>query len=433
SRRLCNIIDAREKKKTGEKTVPYVVDKEKCVAGTAPACQATCPLHLDIRGYVAKLKEGKFDEALAIIKDRLPFPKIIGRICTAPCEGKCERSNVEEAISINALKRAAAEFGAYTDDLSIPAGKSQKVAVIGGGPAGMMAAYDLRKDGYQVTIFEALNTLGGMMAVGIPEFRLPKAVLNAEADILKKLGVEIKFNTRIGKDIQLTDIQKSYDAVFLAVGAHKGRKLGVAGDTADGVIDGTEFLFKVNTGEKVAVGSSVVVVGGGNVAIDCARTCVRLGFNDVSIVYRRSRAEMPAIPMEIHEAEEEGVKLVLLSGPSKVVTSGSKATGLECVKMQLGEPDASGRRRPEPMAGSDYVIDADLIIAAVGEEPELGFLDDKAVNSGRISADPITLATPVKGLFAGGDAVTGAATVVQAMAAGRKAAKSIDLFFKGEP
>jgi len=297
----------------------------------------------------------------------------------------------------------------------------------------MMAAYDLRKEGYQVTMFEALNTLGGMMAVGIPEFRLPKAVLKAEADILNKLGVEIKFNTRIGKDIQLADIQKSYDAVFLAVGAHKGRKLGVAGDTADGVIDGTEFLFKVNTGEKVAAGSRVVVVGGGNVAIDCARTCVRLGFKDVSIVYRRSRAEMPAIPMEIHEAEEEGVKLVLLSGPSKVVTSGSKATGLGCVKMQLGEPDASGRRRPEPIAGSDYVIDADLIIAAVGEEPELSFLDAAAVNSGRISADPITLATPVKGLFAGGDAVTGAATVVQAMAAGRKAARSIDLFFKGEP
>ncbi len=433
ARRLCNIIDARDKRRAGIKTYPAVVDKEKCVAGTPPACQATCPLHIDIKGYVGLIREEKFSEALALIKQTLPFPSIIGRICTAPCEGTCTRNDVETGIGINALKRAATRYGEYDDDLSIAAEKAEKVAVIGGGPAGLMAAWDLRKNGYQVTIHEAFSTLGGMMAFGIPEFRLPRDILNAETDLVKKLGVEVKLNTRVGTDVSLADLQKEYNAVFVAVGAHKGRSLGVADDSAAGVIDGTEFLYEVNTGQKTPAGKKVAVVGGGNVAIDCARTCVRLGYEDVSIVYRRSRAEMPAIPAEIHEAEEEGVKLVLLSGPSKVVTAGGKATGLECVKMTLGEPDESGRRRPVAQKGSEFVIEADLIIAAVGESPELDFMGGKAVKDGLVGADPVTLATSVKGVFAGGDAVTGAATVVQAMAAGRKAAKSIDRYLKGEP
>jgi indolepyruvate ferredoxin oxidoreductase alpha subunit len=433
SRRLCNILDSRQKRRAGEKTYPHVVDREKCVAGTPPACQATCPLHIDIKGYVGLIREEKFSEALALIKEKLPFPSVIGRICTAPCEGKCTRNDVETGIGINALKRAAVQYGEYQDDFSISAEKPEKIAVIGGGPAGLMAAWDLRKSGYKVTIYEALDTLGGMMAVGIPAFRLPRDVLNAETDLVRKLGVEVKLNTRVGEDVSLADLQKDCDAVFVAVGAHKGRSLGVENDSADGVIDGTEFLYKVNTGQQAPTGRKVVVVGGGNVAIDCARTCVRLGYGDVSIVYRRSRAEMPAIPAEIHEAEEEGVRLVLLSGPSRVVSSGGKATGLECVKMTLGEPDESGRRRPVPQQGSEFVIEADLVIAAVGEAPELDFMDGKAVKDGLVGADPVTLATSVEGVFAGGDAVTGAATVVQAMAAGRKAARSIDLFLRGEP
>jgi len=436
ARRLCNIIDQREKRKTGEKTVAHVVDPEKCLAGSPPYCQATCPMHIDIRGYVRLIKEGKFDEALAVIKQTLPFPSIIGRICTRPCEAKCKRSEVEEAVAINALKRAATEYGKYTDDFSISAEKNEKVAVVGGGPAGIMAAYDLRKLGYKVTIFEALGKLGGMMAVGIPEFRLPRNILDKETDIVKKLGVEIKLNTRVGKDIKLEDLRKNYNAVFIAAGAHKGRTLGIENDKAAGVIDGTEFLYKVNTGEKIKPEDKVVVVGGGNVAIDCARTCVRLGFKAVNIVYRRSRAEMPAIADEIAEAEHEGVKLTLLSGPNKVVVKNGKVAGLECVKMQLGEPDASGRRRPVPVAGSEFVIETGMIIAAVGEEPELSFMAGDtaaAIDKGLIKADPVTLATNIKGVFAGGDVVTGAATVIQAMATGRKAAKSIDKYFKGEP
>jgi indolepyruvate ferredoxin oxidoreductase alpha subunit len=436
ARRLCNILDARNKRRAGEKVVPYVVDPEKCLAGSPPYCQATCPLHIDIRGYIKLIKEGKFDEALALIKQTLPFPGIIGRICTRPCEGKCKRSEVEEAVAINALKRAASDFGKYKDDISIAVEKKGKVAVIGGGPAGIMAAYDLRKAGYKVTVFEALPKLGGMMAVGIPEFRLPRDILNKETDIIKKLGVEIRLNTRVGKDIKLADLKKDYNAVFIAVGAHKAGRLGIENEKTDGVIDGTEFLYKVNTGEKVPVGDKVVIVGGGNVAIDCARTCVRLGFKNVNIVYRRSRAEMPAIAEEITEAEHEGVKLTLLSGPSKVVAKGGKVTGFECVKMKLGEPDETGRKRPVPVKGSEFVIETGLIIVAVGESPDLDFMTSEmksVISEGLIKANPVTLETGVKGVFAGGDAVTGAATVIQALAAGRKAAVSIGRYLKGEP
>ncbi|MGD0794554.1 MAG: indolepyruvate ferredoxin oxidoreductase subunit alpha [Dehalococcoidales bacterium] len=436
ARRACNIIDQREKRKTGAKTVPYKVDKAKCMAGSPPYCQATCPLHIDIRGYVALAKEGKFDESLALIKKTLPFPAIIGRVCTHPCEVKCKRAEVEEAIAINALKRAAADFGKYTDDYTIAAEKKEKVAIIGGGPAGLMAAYDLRKAGYKVTIFEALLKLGGMMVVGIPEFRLPRDIVNKETDIVKKLGVEIKTDTRVGRDVKFDDIQKKYDAVFIATGAHKAHKLGIENEKASGVIDGTEFLHRVNAGDKIAPVEKVVVVGGGNVAVDCARTCLHLGFKEVTIAYRRSRVEMPAIAEEITEAKREGVKLELLAGPNNVILKGGKAAGLECIKMKLGDPDASGRLRPVPIAGSEFIIEAGLIIAAVGEEPDLAFMAgdaSSAIDKGYIKADPVTLETGIKGVFAGGDVVTGAATVIHAMAAGRKAAKSIDKFFKGEP
>ncbi len=435
ARRLCNIIDAREKRKTGVKTVPYRVVPEKCLAGSPPYCQAACPLHIDIRGYAGLIKEGKFDEALALIKKTLPFPAIIGRVCTRPCEVKCRRAEVEEAIAINALKRAAAEYGRYIDDYTVAAEKPEKVAIVGGGPAGIMAAYDLRKAGYKVTIFEALPKLGGMMAVGIPEFRLPRTVLGKEMEIIKKLGVELKLNTRIGKDVKFADLQKKYKAIFIAAGAHRGRVMGIENDKAKGVIDGTEFLCRVNTGEKVAAGDRVVVVGGGNVAVDCARTCLRLGFKEVTVAYRRSRAEMPAIAEEVTEAEREGVKLSLLSGPNKVIVKNGNAAELECVKMKLGEPDASGRRHPVAITGSEFVIETDLVIAAVGEEPDLDFLAGgaaAAIDKGFLKADPVTLETGVPGVFAGGDCVSGAATVIRAMAAGRKAAKSIAKFFKGE-
>ncbi len=435
-RRLCNILDAREKRRQGVKTLPYEVDQEKCVAGSPPSCQATCPMHIDIRGYVGLIKEGRFDEALALIKEVLPFPGIIGRVCTRPCEKKCVRGDIEEAIAINALKRSAVDYGQVADDYSIAPEKDKKVAIVGGGPSGIMAAYTLRKDGYKVTIFEAMPKLGGMMTVGIPEFRLPRDIITNEIDVINKLGVELRLNTQVGKDIELEALHKDYDAVFVAIGAHMSRSLGVENDKADGVIDGTEFLHKVNIGEEAPTGGKVVIVGGGNVAVDCARTCVRLGFKDVNIVYRRSREEMPAIEEEITEAEKEGVKIQLLAGPSRVVADSGKVTGMEFIKNKLGEPDESGRRRPEPIAGSEFVIDTPLVISAIGEQPDLQIMSgeySKAVSGGLIKADPVTLQIGIKGVFAGGDAVRGPATVIEALAAGKKAAISIDRYLKGEP
>jgi indolepyruvate ferredoxin oxidoreductase alpha subunit len=435
-RRLCNILDQREKRRQAVEAVPYEVDAKKCVADNPAYCQATCPLHIDVKGYVKLIREGKFDEALGLIREKLPFPAIIGRICTRPCEGQCKRAEVDESIAIDALKRSAADYGKAAEDYTIAEERKEKVAIVGGGPAGMMAAYDLRKLGYRVTILEALPVLGGMMAVGIPEFRLPRDILKNETGIMEKLGVEVKLNTRIGTDFKLSDLKKDYDAVFVAVGAHKGRGLGVENSSVTGVVDGAEFLYRINVGEKVPLVEKVVIVGGGNVAIDCARTCVRLGFKDVNIVYRRSRAEMPAITEEVAEAEREGVKMQLLAGPKQVLAKDDKVTGIECVRMELGEPDESGRRRPVPVAGSEFIIETDLIIAAVGEQPDLQFMAEEAASAvvdGFIKVDPVTLETGMNGVFAGGDAVTGPASVIDALAAGRKAAISIDRYLRGEP
>jgi indolepyruvate ferredoxin oxidoreductase alpha subunit len=434
-RRLCNILDQREKRRQAVVTVPYEVDAEKCAAGSQAYCQATCPLHVDVKGYVRLIREGKFDEALALIKQTIPFPAIIGRICTRPCEGQCKRAEVDESIAIDALKRSAADYGRAEEDYTIAEERKEKVAIVGGGPAGMMAAYDLRKLGYRVTIFEALPILGGMMAVGIPEFRLPRNILKTETGIMEKLGVEVKLNTSVGTDVELADLRSSFDAVFIAVGAHKGRGLGVENSGITGVVDGIEFLRRVNTGERVLVEDKVVIVGGGNVAIDCARTCVRLGFKDVNIVYRRSKAEMPAISEEVAEAEREGVKMQFLTGPNRVLAKEDRVTGIECVRMELGEPDESGRRRPVPVADSEFAIETDLIITAIGEQPDLQFVADEAASAvvgGFIKADPVTLETGIEGVFAGGDAVTGPATVIDALAAGRKAAISIDRYLRGE-
>jgi indolepyruvate ferredoxin oxidoreductase alpha subunit len=435
-RRLCNILDQREKRRQAVEVVPYEVDAEKCAAGSQAYCQATCPLHVDVRGYVGLIREGKFDEALALIRQTLPFPAIIGRICTRPCEGKCKRAEVDESIAIDALKRSAADYGKAAEDYTIAEEKKEKVAIVGGGPAGMMAAHDLRKLGYRVTILEALPMLGGMMAVGIPEFRLPRDILSKETEIINKLGVEVRLNTRVGTDVRFSDLRRDYDAVFVAVGAHKGRSLGAENSDIMGVVDGTEFLRMVNTGEKVPVEKKVVIVGGGNVAVDCARTCVRLGFKDINIVYRRSKVEMPAISEEVDEAEREGVKIQFLAGPNRIIAKEGKVAGIECIRMELGEPDESGRRRPVPVAGSEFVIETDLVIAAIGEQPDLDFMTKdaaSAVVNGFIKADPLTLETGMAGVFAGGDAVTGPASVIDALAAGRKAAISIDRYLGGEP
>ncbi|MDY6892567.1 MAG: FAD-dependent oxidoreductase [Chloroflexota bacterium] len=407
-----------------------------------PICQATCPANLDIRSYLGLIADGKFEESLAVIRQRLPFPGIIGRICPHPCEQKCNRGLQDEPLSICGLKRFVADCELAEKDpkanVTAKAGtRPEKVAVVGGGPAGLTCAHDLAQLGYGVTIFEALPVLGGMLAVGIPDYRLPRELLEKEIDVVRALGVAIKTDTRIGKDITIDGLFKDgFKAMFIAVGAHDSQKLGIPGEEAEGVVDGVYFLRDVNLGQKVWVGENVAVIGGGNVAIDAARCALRLGAKKVSIIYRRSRQEMPASEEEIDAAEEENIDIQYLVAPVEVVSSNNKVKALKCTKMELGEPDASGRRRPVPVAGSEFDIELDMIIPAIGQVSDLSFLGDgsgvETTKRNTIAADAETLATTRPGVFTGGDAMTGPDIAIAAVAAGKRAAASIDNYLRGE-
>ena len=403
-----------------------------------PPCRAACPLQVNAQGYIALISQGKFKEALTLVREKNPLPGICGRVCTHPCEGECQRQNVDEPIAIDLLKRFVADYEKEVDfELKIEQEKENRIAIIGSGPAGLTSAYDLRKMGYKPTIFEALPVAGGMLRVGIPDYRLPKDIIRKEISILEDFGIEIKLNTPLGENLTIEDLKNNgYEAIFIAVGAHISMKLEIPGEDLKGVYHGVEFLRRVNLGEKVEVGEKVVVVGGGNAAIDAARTVYRLGAKEVTIVYRRSRAEMPANEEEIEEAEKEGIKILYLATPTRILGKESKVDQVQCIQMRLGEPDASGRRRPIPLEGSEFIIDADTIIPALGQSSDLSFLGShhkfKLVRGRGFEVDPLTLETNLKGIFAGGDAVTGPDTVIEAMAAGRKAAISIDRYLNGE-
>ncbi len=408
-----------------------------------PACQIACPVHIDIRRYVGLIADGKFEEALAVIRQSNPLPAICGRVCTHPCETACNRALVDEPIAIDALKGFAAEYELKLRNegkISLPEAVKKndlgKVAIIGCGPAGLTCAYDLVSLGYDVTIFEKESVPGGMLWLGIPEFRLPRELIMADIDYIKALGVEIKLNAPVGSDLTLDDLFKQdYKAIFIAIGAYKGRKLGAPGeDEYEGFIDSIEFLKRVNLGDKSKPGSKVIVIGGGNSAIDASRVSLRLGCEEVYILYRRSRKEMPANESEIEEAEHEGVKIHYLAAPSRILGKNGKVTGMECTKMRLGKLDASGRRRPIPIKGSEFTIECDLIIPAISQEPDLSsFPEDHGLEISRWNSfvvDEKTLATNRPSVFAGGDAVTGPATVIEAIAAGHQAACSIDNYIK---
>ena len=406
--------------------------------GTAP-CKAACPTHISVQGYVALIGEGKYKEALKLIKQENPFPAVCGRVCNHPCEAACKRGEVDEPVSIMYLKRFVADLDLNDETKFVPEIKEKrdkKVAVIGGGPAGLTAAYYLAVEGYQVTVFEALPVAGGWLSVGIPEYRLPKDIVNAEIKIIEDLGVEIRLNTKVGTDISFDDIKKDFDAIFLGVGTHVSSKLNVPGEELEGVVHGIDFLKRVNLGEKVFLGNRVAVVGGGNVAMDAVRTALRTGSKEAFILYRRTRAEMPASPEEIEEAIQEGIKMEFLAAPVKVIGSNGKVTGIECIRMELGEPDESGRRRPVPIKGSEFTLDVDAIIPAIGQKADFSFVpegSDISVNKwNTFDVDNVTFATSSEGIFAGGDDVTGPATAVEAINAGKEAAKSIDRYLRGE-
>jgi len=408
----------------------YAIERE------TPFCQATCPVSLDIRGYVGLIADGKFREAYDLIREKVPFPGVLGRVCTHPCEDRCKRGLVDEPISIAKLKRFVADhvYDIYEDELKpghVPATTGKRVAVIGAGPAGLSAAYDLKSFGYDVTVFEKLPVAGGMMAAGIPKYRLPRAILEREIDFVRGVGVEIKTGVDVDRDM-FKKLRKTYDAVFISVGAHVSSKLGIPGEDLEGVIPGIDFLRSINLGNEVKIGKKVVVVGGGNVAIDAARSALRLG-SEVCIVYRRSRAEMPASKEELEALEEEGIKIIFLANPTRILGS-SRVEKIECIRMELGPPDETGRRRPVPVEGSEFVIDVDTVIPAIGQASDLKFLEGSGVDTpkGRWISTLKDGRTTVDGIFAGGDAATGAATVIEAIAAGKRAALSINEYLGGE-
>ncbi len=409
----------------------YAIERE------TPFCQATCPVSLDIRGYVGLIADGKFKEAYDLIREKVPFPGVLGRVCTHSCEDRCKRGLVDEPISIAKLKRFVADhvYDNYGDfeikPEHVPMTTGKRVAVIGAGPAGLSAAYDLKSFGYDVTVFEKLPVAGGMMAAGIPKYRLPRTILEREIDFVRALGVEIKTGVDVDRDM-FEKLRKTYDAVFISVGAHVSVKLRIPGEDLGGVIPGIDFLRDINLGNEVKTGKKVVVVGGGNVAIDAARSVLRLG-SEVCIVYRRSRAEMPASKDELKALEEEGIKIIFLANPTRIRGSG-RVEEIECVRMELGLPDETGRRRPVPVAGSEFVIDVDTVIPAIGQASDLKFLEGSGVDTpkGRWIGTSKDGRTDVDGIFAGGDAATGAATVIEAIAAGKRAALSINDYLGGD-
>jgi len=412
----------------------FAIDK----LGTSP-CKAACPTHISVQGYVALIAAGKFAEALKLIKRDNPFPIVCGRVCNHPCEEACKRGEVDQPIDIMHLKQFVADLDLKAETRYVPAvkeKKGKKVAVVGAGPAGLTAAYYLAIEGYDVDVFEALPVAGGWLAVGIPEYRLPKDVLKAEIKVIEDLGVRIHLNTGIGKDIPFEKLRQDYAAVFIGCGTVLSSKLDVPGEDLRGVVHGVDYLKRINLGETVSLGERVAVIGGGNVAMDAVRTAIRTGSKEVFILYRRSRAEMPAAPEEIEEAIEEGVRMEFLVAPVRILGEAGKVTGIECLRMELGEPDARGRRRPVPIKGSEFTIPVDAVVPAIGQAADLAFVPKEsgiAISKwNTFNVDPVTFATSVPGVFAGGDNVTGPATVVKAVFAGKEAAVSIDRYLKGE-
>ena len=403
-----------------------------------PPCRVACPSGVNVQGYAALISQGKFKEALELIRGHIPFPAVCGRVCFVPCENECERGKVDEPLSIRALKRFVADHESKEGrerPALIPKTHEEKVAIIGSGPAGLTAAYDLVKKGYPVTVFESLPRPGGMLRVGIPEYRMPKSVLDDEIGYIKDLGVEIRTNLTIGKDLTIDELLRNeYKAVFIAIGAQKSRRLGIEGEDLKGVVHALDLLREVNLEKKVELGDRVAVIGGGNVAVDAARVALRLGSKEVTILYRRSRVEMPAFTSEVEEAEKEGIKIRFLASPTKILGREGRVVSLECVRMRLGEPDETGRRQPISIEGSEHIIEFDTIILALGQSPDISYLPKgiEVTRRNTIVVDPVTLETNLPGIFSGGDAVSGAATVIEAIADGKRVAVSIDRYLRGE-
>ncbi len=404
-----------------------------CVA----PCSLNCPAGTDCQGYIKAIAEGDDNKAVEIIKEKLPLPASIGRVCPHPCESNCRRKLVEEPMSIAFLKYFAADNDMNSENpfkpaVAEPTGKT--VAIIGGGPAGLTAAYFLSVKGHKVTIFDAMPKMGGMLRYGIPEYRLPKAVLDKEIEQIASLGVQMKNNVKIGKDVTFADIRKDFDATLVAIGAWSSMSTRTKGEELEGVVGGIDFLRTVAEGEPMFIGEKVAVVGGGNTAMDACRSAVRLGAKEVYVIYRRTRAEMPAEDIEIEEAMEEGVTFKFLTNPDEYIGENGRVKTVKLQVMELGEPDASGRRSPVPVEGKFEYLDVDTVIAAIGQKVDVkGFEELELNNRGIISADEFTFRTNLSDVFAVGDATNrGASIAIAAIGEANKAAEVIDSFLKGD-
>lgn len=423
------------------------VRTHNCPTGTCewltPApCQMACPAGIDVPTYVTLIGQGRDAEAIEVIRKDNPFPWVCGLVCTRPCEFMCVRGRIDTPVSIKFLKAFAAERamseGTYRNPQKAP-DQGKRICVIGAGPGGLSAAYYLALKGYGVHVIEALPTAGGMIMVGIPRYRLPREVIDREVGMLEELGVTFAFNTRFGEDVTLDQLQaEGYDAFFFAIGAHKAYKLGIPGEgDFPQTVEAIDLLRRVALGERRMPGKRVVVVGGGNVAIDAARTCLRLGSPEVTIAYRRTRHEMPADEEEVEQAEEEGVRFSFLTIPAKIVGQDNKVHGLSCVRAQLVQREGSSRMSPVPVLGSEYLMEADVVISAIGQKVDqlcLGELETMDwTRRGTIDVNMVTMETSLEGIFAAGDAVTGPATVIEAIGGGKRAAEAIDRYLLGIP
>ena len=436
------------------KEVPYGYDKEtaieeakRCLQCKNKPCIEGCPVEIDIPGFIACIAEGDFDKAAEVVKEKNSLPAVSGRVCPyeSQCEEKCTLLKLGEPVAIGRLERFIADYEREkgVKDPKKVKSTGKKVAVVGAGPAGLTCAGDLAKMGHAVTVFEALHAPGGVLMYGIPEFRLPKEIVNAEVNYIKKLGVEVKYDIVVGKTLTVDELFEEYDAVFIGTGAGLPRWLRIPGENLDGVYSANEFLTRVNLMKAyrfpeydtpVKIGKIVATFGAGNVAMDCARTSLRLGAEKSYIIYRRSDVEMPARNEEIEHAKEEGVIFKLLTNPTKFIgDENGLLTEVECIKMKLGEPDDSGRRRPIPIEGSEEKIKIDTALVAIGQSPNplipQTVKDLEIERWGNIKTDEDGK-TSIPGLFAGGDIATGAATVILAMGAGKRAARSIDTYLK---